>query len=189
MIETTHHQWWKSPTTPWGQAHSSRTYAAGVIHHDTSSHGGFELSADRQAEMPAALRNIHPFAGDGWYEEDCDWCIVALAFPGLFADLSLFNAVRTFRSSHATHAAWLDGPEAASVVGRVEDFRIANAKLFIAGCSSSSGTGWSVHFTSIDGTLQAVATGLTSDEAFQAGPLDVATFGDRVRISATSNAT
>jgi len=34
--------------------------------------------------MPGPLRHFQPFAGANWYEEDCDWCIVALAFPEFF---------------------------------------------------------------------------------------------------------
>ena len=31
------------------------------------------------------LRDVQTLAGGNWYEEDCDWCIVALAFPQFFA--------------------------------------------------------------------------------------------------------
>jgi hypothetical protein len=34
--------------------------------------------------MPKPLREFTPWAGANWYEEDCDWCIVALSFPQLF---------------------------------------------------------------------------------------------------------
>jgi len=53
--------------------------------------------------MPAALR-----VESGWYEEDCDWCLVVIAFSGDFlkkygqdkwADI-YNNAIRTMRDWH-----------------------------------------------------------------------------------------
>ncbi len=70
--------------TPWGPAQTSEELAPGIVRHDTASHGGFYLSPSRVAEMPKPLRDFKPFAGPNWYEEDCDWCIVALGFPQLF---------------------------------------------------------------------------------------------------------
>ena len=74
----------KSIETPWGPAQTSEEIAPGIVRHDTASHGGFYLSPERVAEIPKPLRDFTPFAGSNWYEEDCDWAIVALAFPQLF---------------------------------------------------------------------------------------------------------
>jgi hypothetical protein len=52
--------------------------------YSTPSHGGYHLSDARIASMPKPLRDFKPFAGHGWYEEDCDWSIVATAFPQFF---------------------------------------------------------------------------------------------------------
>ena len=70
--------------TPWGKPDSSEEIAPGIVRHDTPSHGGYYVAPERVAEMPEPLRDFKPFAGPNWYEEDCDWCIVALAFPQLF---------------------------------------------------------------------------------------------------------
>ncbi|WP_435008034.1 DUF7007 domain-containing protein [Tundrisphaera lichenicola] len=70
--------------TPWGAAQTSHELAPGIVRHDTASHGGYYVSPERVAEMPKPLRDFKPFAGPNWYEEDCDWCIVVLAFPKLF---------------------------------------------------------------------------------------------------------
>ena len=66
--------------TPWGISDSSERIAPGIMRYDTPSHGGFHLSAKRQAEMPEALR-----VEGGWYEEDCDWALVILGFPQFFS--------------------------------------------------------------------------------------------------------
>lgn len=82
--------------TPWGVADGAVEYAPGIVFFETPSHGGLWLSKARLAEMPARLRAVKPFCGvDGWYEEDCDWAIVALAFPDLFEPEHLEIAKRT----------------------------------------------------------------------------------------------
>jgi hypothetical protein len=42
--------------------------------------------------MPVYLRNV-----DGWYEEDCEWAKVALAFPKRFTSKNLEHAKDTIR--------------------------------------------------------------------------------------------
>lgn len=48
--------------------------------------------------MPRVLREIKPFAGLGWYEEDCDWAIVALAFPQFFPADAIPAALATIKN-------------------------------------------------------------------------------------------
>lgn len=67
--------------TPWGTSDYSKKYAPGVIFYGTPSHGGYHLCATKNALVHEAWRRK-----DGWYEEDCDWAIVALTFPELFAE-------------------------------------------------------------------------------------------------------
>lgn len=66
--------------TPWGQADYAYTYGAGVILYNTPGHGGFHLSATRNAVVHEAWRRA-----SGWYEEDCEANIVVLTFPELFS--------------------------------------------------------------------------------------------------------
>lgn len=60
----------------WGKPDTATEIAEGIVWVSTPGHGGFALSHQRQAEMPAHLR-----VDQGAYEEDCDWCMVVLAFP------------------------------------------------------------------------------------------------------------
>src|ERR1700712_5170574 len=85
--------------TPWGLAQSSTEIAPGITFHETASHGGYELSPARIATMPKPLREFQPFAGPGFYEEDCDWALVALAFPQFFPDDAREAAMRTLKRS------------------------------------------------------------------------------------------
>ncbi|HYN78754.1 MAG TPA: hypothetical protein VES73_13295 [Lamprocystis sp. (in: g-proteobacteria)] len=70
--------------TPWGYG-SGYVIAPGITLLSTDSHGGIHVTDKRLAEMPQVIRNLDPFAGRGWYEEDCDWALVAMAFPEHFS--------------------------------------------------------------------------------------------------------
>ncbi len=67
--------------TPWGPAQHRKSIADGIIHYETASHGGIKISEDRYRAMPKKYRAHKPWAGHLWYEEDVDWCIIALAYP------------------------------------------------------------------------------------------------------------
>jgi hypothetical protein len=69
--------------TPWGRAqHVTRVEPGrpGIQFVSTAGHGGFFLDEPRHLEVlslfPEAAKTNGP-----WYEEDCDWCLVILAFP------------------------------------------------------------------------------------------------------------
>lgn len=74
-------------STPWGTSDYSKKIARGVVFYGTPSHGGYHLSPTMNAKVPGALRNPK-----GWYEEDCDWAIVAYVFPELFPDVGAGKA-------------------------------------------------------------------------------------------------
>jgi len=69
--------------TPWGAPDTQTVIAEGIIAVTTPSHGGIWLSPEGLAEMPEHLRKCS-FTKDNWFEEDCSWCAVALAWPDLF---------------------------------------------------------------------------------------------------------
>lgn len=80
-------------STPWGMADSSKQIARGIMQYGTPSHGGIHVSKGMQAKMPDHLRNE-----SGWYEEDCGWCLVAIAFPQFFDEKTNAAARDTFRN-------------------------------------------------------------------------------------------
>jgi len=67
--------------TPWGDSQYTKIVAPGIIEYSTASHGGRHLSASRRLAMPKQFAGFQPFAGAGWFEEDCDTAVVMLAFP------------------------------------------------------------------------------------------------------------
>jgi hypothetical protein len=83
-----------SASTPWGGSQMAAIYAEGVVAHMTTGHGGFHLSADRNAKIHPLLRKDTP-----WYEEDCEWAIVAISFPDLFTGYERSMAEKTIRDT------------------------------------------------------------------------------------------
>ena len=86
--------------TPWGQSDCSEKIAEGITWYSTPSHGGYKLSRARLAEMPEWLlacpfRPVEQAAG--WFEEDCDWARVVLAFPEYFPPALVVSAEESLR--------------------------------------------------------------------------------------------
>jgi hypothetical protein len=94
--------------TPWGIAQQHTVIAGGITKFDTASHGGIKISQKRRNSMPDKYRNIPTFTGGNWYEEDCDWCLVALSFPEHFDNDTLNAANNTYiwlqKNSDRVHA-------------------------------------------------------------------------------------
>lgn len=85
----------RSIETPWGSSQHHSDYAVGIVFHSTASHGGFQLSLERQVE----LHEVEAFRafGPGWLEEDCDAALVALRWPGFATDEAIADAILTAR--------------------------------------------------------------------------------------------
>ena len=114
-----------SASTPWGASQMAVTYAEGVVAHMTSGHGGFHLSADRNAKVHPLLRKDTP-----WYEEDCEWAIVAISFPDLFTAYERSMAEKTIRNTwpdvwEKIHGRTLAEGESWAIDGRAFDQRHA----------------------------------------------------------------
>ena len=93
--------------TPWGIADNVEHIADGIQFVTTPSHGGFRLSAVRNAHVPGIVQD-HTFRGLGliangsWYEEDCDAALVPVFFPECFPAV----AVEAAHASLAAQAKW-----------------------------------------------------------------------------------
>jgi hypothetical protein len=89
-----------SQSTPWGYADSSEPRGSdGYIHFvSTPSHGGFKVSRKILADIPYAWKraSFNQQGLEGWFEEDCDWCMVALTFRDRFTADELAAAQQTF---------------------------------------------------------------------------------------------
>lgn len=79
--------------TPWGYSDSQEQIQPGIIFYSTPSHGGYHVSAALNRTMPDSLR-----LDGGWYEEDCDWARVVVAFPLHFPPETVEEAKATLRA-------------------------------------------------------------------------------------------
>jgi hypothetical protein len=80
-------------SSPWGRIQSVKVFADGVVFVSTAGHGGFWLSTERNRDLQSMMP-FNTFAGGCWYEEDCDACLVAAAFPDLFGGAIVLGALR-----------------------------------------------------------------------------------------------
>ncbi len=67
--------------SPWGAVQHEAEIAPGITQVSTASHGGIFITPERNARVHGAWRRK-----GGWYEEDCDWAIVAITFPEHFQE-------------------------------------------------------------------------------------------------------
>lgn len=80
-------------SSPWGRIQHVEKLTDGVCFCGTAGHGGFKLSRQRNAEMPAVLRRK-----GGWYEEDCEYALVIFGLPHLFKPEEVEKAKQTVKS-------------------------------------------------------------------------------------------
>ncbi len=73
--------------TPWGNAQNIETISRGLEFVDTPGHGSVRVSHELNKKIPFWIKEeTHCGLGlDGWYEEDCDWCIPVIIFYKEFA--------------------------------------------------------------------------------------------------------
>jgi len=87
--------------TPWGTSDYSEQVARGIMVYGTPSHGGYHLSKTRNAKVHSVWKRgddyMNKQRASGWYEEDCDWAIVAYTFPELFSAEQLAHACWTLK--------------------------------------------------------------------------------------------
>ena len=90
-------------SSPWGKPDFVKDIGAGILRIDTPSHGGYFIPPQLNALVPAAWRmaSFNQQGRRGWYEEDCDWALVALTFPTTFPAHAAEHARRTFDAIHA----------------------------------------------------------------------------------------
>jgi hypothetical protein len=65
--------------TPWGASDYTKAYTEDIVFYGTPSHGGFRVEGRTIDRIPADHQTT--MSGYGWYEEDCDWAIVAWFIP------------------------------------------------------------------------------------------------------------
>lgn len=67
--------------TPWGDADHIQHLERGIFMASTPGHGGYYVPPEVRKDWTPCLRDAETCGGPGWFEEDCDWAILALAMP------------------------------------------------------------------------------------------------------------
>jgi hypothetical protein len=119
--------------TPWGPTQQTQPWAIGIVQVFTASHGGFHLDDSRNAAVHETWRN-----DNGWYEEDCEWAIVALTFPDVFDATTVVAAHETAKSWYpdsyeAIYAVTLTGAD--SYVRRQQEATRAHSDDWVVICA------------------------------------------------------
>lgn len=94
----------KPRNSPWGAIQSAKQLAPGIWHVTTASHGGIGLSSERYAAMPENMKAT-TYSSGGWYEEDCDWALVAMVFPEAFDAKAIAAAKQTVKNFYVPEIA------------------------------------------------------------------------------------
>jgi hypothetical protein len=123
--------------TPWGSPQTQKEYAPGLVLVTTASHGGFFVSDEMLAKMPVDCREARTYAGKNWYEEDCDYATVVLAFPEFFSETDYYFAVQSVQ--HTGYLKHLATPERKA---RADKWLSANGDKWASGGGMTDGNGW-----------------------------------------------
>lgn len=94
----------KPTSSPWGTVQGGKELLPGIWTIYTASHGGLWLSDERLDEMPEGMQET-PYSLGPWFEEDCDWALVAAIYPDAFTDQQHQRATDTLRWSSQMQAA------------------------------------------------------------------------------------
>ena len=122
--------------TPWGPSQSAKHHARGIVEYSCAGHGGFHVSKTLNVKVHEAWR-----AKDGWYEEDCDWAIVALTFPEHFSAEDVAHATSSAKNWNPDGYTAFTGVAVAleeSCVLRSRAFRAEHAKDLVTVCAFGS---------------------------------------------------
>lgn len=79
--------------SPWGTIDYVSHWDVGITNVGTAGHGGVKLSPGRNRQVHEVWRRP-----GGWYEEDCEWAIVAVTFPECYSPEHVATARKTARN-------------------------------------------------------------------------------------------
>ncbi len=109
--------------SPWGTVDYVSRRAVGITHVGTAGHGGVKLSPERNRDVHEAWRRP-----DGWYEEDCEWAIVAVTFPECYSPEHAATAHTTARNWFPDEYEVVTGEQIQPGESHVRDEQIFNAE-------------------------------------------------------------
>ena len=126
-----------------------REIAPGISFYSTAAHGGYHLSSDRFETFRQFFPDYVLWAGDPWFEEDCDAALVTITFAAEFSDQSVFFAEQSIRGclkrEQTTDTPWLrvwttitHNETLAAVLQHANKFRLDHADEWPVGCAGTN---------------------------------------------------
>lgn len=92
MLTTNHPM--NGTQSPWGTIDNAADIASGIVEVSTPSHGGLKLDYVLWQQMPEYTRRTK-YSDNGWFEEDCDQCLVVVCFPNFFKKYGNLQIAKT----------------------------------------------------------------------------------------------
>lgn len=118
-------------TSPWGIIQTSEVVSeGGIVRVHTAGHGGLKITEALNERIPDSVRSAN-----GWYEEDCEWSIVATVYPELFPVRLAMSAISVCKNYFPEVFFEITGilvDESESSVLRLAAFKAKNAENYIA---------------------------------------------------------
>ena len=99
--------------SPWGKINHETPVTDGIVFVGTAGHGGFKLDRIRNAKIPDYMRQP-----GGWYEEDCEYAMVIVAFPQHFPPADVETAKKSLCDWFPDHYAQFYGVPLESLKGK-----------------------------------------------------------------------
>ena len=109
--------------SPWGTVDYVSHWDVGITNVGTAGHGGVKLSPGRNRDVHEVWRRP-----GGWYEEDCEWAIVAVTFPECYSPEHAATARTTARHWFPDEYEVVTGERIQPGESHVRDEQIFNAK-------------------------------------------------------------
>ena len=141
--------------TPWGPSQTTQTIGDHIVRVTTAGHGGYYVPPSLYRMMPAALRT-NPYGTGTWFEEDCEWALVALAFPDHFQPRQIRNAVETIKvysqpteTYHAAYRWLMDTTMGQCLRIIAQGYDTENGAKWECGCEGTHPGGWFASLTRI----------------------------------------
>jgi len=120
------------------------------------------------AEFDRIMPGVCLWAGAPWFEEDCDWALVALAFPDYFDSQSIYHAVQAVQGRTDLPSAYWSTREGRHCLGRAEAFWKTIEGKWATGAMGST---WPAVGIAVE--FRQVGTGATRQEILKAWPTKI----------------
>jgi len=142
--------------TPWGPSQHVNPLAQGITLISTAGHGGIMLSPERWELVRSVFPDFKPWAGHGWLEEDTDYAIAVVLWPGLFKAHTVWQTVEQglraqpneWSNTMMCIRSWLETkPAGRELARKAREWAALNGDKWLAGSmSTGGGKGWSVEW-------------------------------------------